>query len=386
MLDIIKAYAVNNLCYKAAKKMTPKGIVVHSTGANNPTLKRYVDAPNEVGVNRYGNHWNVAKPGGRSVCVHAFIGLDINNDVRVAELLPLNICCWGVGAIPYDKNGKELSSSNNPNFHHFGPSYNYDPAYIQFEICEDGLTDKTYYRKAFDMAIEYCAELCKKYNIDVSNIVGHCEAYRRGYGSNHSDPEHWMKKHGETMADFRSAVSAILKTNNEKTENKTETPSVQNSSATVTTTDFHKGDLVSIAKNATYYSGKNVPSWVKSQKWYIKEEPKGDRVVIDKNEKGTNSICSPIHNKYLTLVKASNKGTSSTVKTEAVSNCPYLVKVTANSLTIRKGAGTNSAKVGTITDKGTYTIVEERKGTGASMWGKLKSGAGWISLDYVKKV
>lgn len=367
MLDIIKAYAVNNLCYKAAQKMTPKGIVVHSTGANNPTLKRYVDAPNEVGVNRYGNHWNVAKPGGRSVCVHAFIGLDINDQIRVAELLPLNICCWGVG-----KGSKG--------------SYNYDPAYIQFEICEDGLTDKTYYRKAFDVAIEYCAELCKKYGIDVSNIVGHCEAYRRGYGSNHSDPEHWMKKHGETMADFRSAVSAILKTNNEKTENKTETPSAQNSSATVTTTDFHKGDLVSIAKNATYYSGKNVPSWVKSQKWYIKEEPKGDRVVIDKNEKSTNSICSPIHKKYLTLVKAANKGTSSTVKTEAESKCPYLAKVTASSLTIRKGAGTNTAKVGAITDKGTYTIVEERKGTGASMWGKLKSGAGWISLDYVKKV
>ena len=38
-MDIIKAYAVNNLCYKAAQKMTPKGIVVHSTGANNPYLK-----------------------------------------------------------------------------------------------------------------------------------------------------------------------------------------------------------------------------------------------------------------------------------------------------------------------------------------------------------
>ncbi len=181
-------------------------------------------------------------------------------------------------------------------------------------------------------------------------------------------------------------IDAILKTNNDKTENKIETPSTQSSDPAVTTTDFHKGDLVSIAKNATYYSGKNVPSWVKSQKWYIKEEPKGNRVVIDKNEKGTNSICSPIHKKYLTLVRTANQSTSSTVKTETESKCPYLAKVTANSLTIRKGAGTNTAKVGAITDKGTYTVVEERNGTGASMWGKLKSGAGWISLDYVKKV
>ena len=46
----------------------------------------------------------------------------------------------------------------------------------------------------------------------------------------------------------------------------------------------------------------------------------------------------------------------------------------------------NTAKVGTITDKGIYTIVEEKTGSGATKWGKLKSGAGWISLDYVRKI
>lgn len=65
---------------------------------------------------------------------------------------------------------------------------------------------------------------------------------------------------------------------------------------------------------------------------------------------------------------------------------PYLVRVLADSLNIRKGAGTNYAIVGAIKDKGVYTIVGESNGTGASKWGKLKSGAGWISLDYVKKV
>ena len=43
-------------------------------------------------------------------------------------------------------------------------------------------------------------------------------------------------------------------------------------------------------------------------------------------------------------------------------------------------------KLGSITDKGVYTIVEEKTGTGATKWGKLKSGAGWISLDYVRKI
>ena len=66
--------------------------------------------------------------------------------------------------------------------------------------------------------------------------------------------------------------------------------------------------------------------------------------------------------------------------------CPYLVKVTADVLNIRKGAGTDTVKVGSITDRGVYTIVAEENGAGASKWGKLKSGEGWISLDYTKKI
>lgn len=360
MLNIIKAHAVNNLCYIAAQKMIPKGIVVHSTGANNPYLKRYVDASDEVGINRYGNHWNVAKPGGRKVCVHAFIGYDKNKQIRVAELLPLNICCWGVG------NGKN-------------GSYNYDPAYIQFEICEDNLNDRTYYDNAFDVAAEYCAELCRTYEINVDNIVGHCEAYRLGYGSNHGDPEHWMKKFGESMDDFRERVSRILKSNDEKKENTEETVKTDET--------IEKGDLVCIASNATYYSGKTIPPWVKAQSWYVKSDPKGDRVVIDRNEKGTNAICSPIHKKYLTVIEKAKDRSAVKKNTEAmVSKCPYLVQITADCLYIREGAGTNTAKVGQITDHGVYTIVEEQKGSGPSLWGRLKSGAGWILLDYAKKL
>ncbi|MCM1288806.1 MAG: N-acetylmuramoyl-L-alanine amidase [Clostridium sp.] len=64
----------------------------------------------------------------------------------------------------------------------------------------------------------------------------------------------------------------------------------------------------------------------------------------------------------------------------------YLVKITANNLNIRAGAGTNYKYTGSITDHGVYTIVAEADGQGATKWGKLKSGAGWISLDYAKKL
>ena len=65
---------------------------------------------------------------------------------------------------------------------------------------------------------------------------------------------------------------------------------------------------------------------------------------------------------------------------------PYLVKVTINNLNIRTGPGTNYNRTGKYTGVGTFTIVDESNGPGATKWGKLKSGAGWISLDYVKKV
>jgi len=64
----------------------------------------------------------------------------------------------------------------------------------------------------------------------------------------------------------------------------------------------------------------------------------------------------------------------------------YVVHVTAGVLEIREGPGTNYASVGEITDGGLYTIVAESDGPGASKWGKLKSGAGWISLDYCRRV
>ena len=69
-----------------------------------------------------------------------------------------------------------------------------------------------------------------------------------------------------------------------------------------------------------------------------------------------------------------------------VTKVNYTVKVTASNLSIRKGPGTNYAVVGAIKDKGAYAIVGEASGSGAKKWGQLKSGAGWISLDFCERV
>ena len=72
--------------------------------------------------------------------------------------------------------------------------------------------------------------------------------------------------------------------------------------------------------------------------------------------------------------------------TQTAPDVPFTVKVSISDLNIRKGPGTDYAKTGKFTGKGVFTIVEVQSGQGASAgWGRLKSGAGWISLDYAGK-
>lgn len=134
-------------------------------------------------------------------------------------------------------------------------------------------------------------------------------------------------------------------------------------------------DLVSIASEAVYYDGKTIPAWVKNKKWVV-SSVSGDKAVIDKSDDGINAIKSPVNIKYLTVEQSSY-----TVNTE-----PYRVKVNVKALKIRKGAGADYPETGIINNGGIYTITAEADGDGANKWGKLKSGAGWIALDYTEKM
>ena len=189
MAITFEAYARNNGAFKAARPMpqgSPAGIIIHSTGANNPNLKRYVNAPEICGENPYKNYFD--RPDS-NVCPHAVIGKDKNGEVKAAKLLPWNVCCWGCG-----------SGSKG--------SYNYAPAYIQIEIAEDALNDRAYFEEAFGLAADLCQRLMKNYpTIKPGNIISHKEACARGYASNHGDPEHWLARFGKNMDWFRSLVA-----------------------------------------------------------------------------------------------------------------------------------------------------------------------------------
>ena len=189
-MEIIQCYQTKNPCYRKGTPMKPVGIVVHSTGANNPHLCRYVDYPERLGVNRYGNHWNRPEA---ATLVHGAIGLDKEGFVTVVNTLPYTMAAWGVG-----KGSRG--------------SYNYDPTgHIQFEMCEDDLTDPSYFDQVMGTAVAYCARLCREYGLAAESVVSHKEAHAQGYASNHGDPENWMGRFGMTMEDFRARVRAKLK-------------------------------------------------------------------------------------------------------------------------------------------------------------------------------
>lgn len=105
--------------------------------------------------------------------------------------------------------------------------------------------------------------------------------------------------------------------------------------------------------------------------------------------KYVDKICNIISKWNLTqydLKENSGLGTTTTEKKDDTFKV-FQVKVSIPYLNIRKGPGTNYAKTGKMTGIGVFTIVDLKQGEGSSSgWGKLKSGAGWISLDYATKI
>ena len=304
--------------------------MVHSTGANNPLVARYVQPVEgqkdeaqlkaEIGGNRNANDWN--NPG-LDVCTHAFVGKLADGGVGTVQTLPWNHRGWHAGT------GTSGGSANN--------------THIAFEICEDDLTDEGYFRKVYQEAVELTAMLCKTYNLNPladGVVICHSEGYQRGVASNHADVMHWFPKFGKSMDTFRADVSKAMTPAQVKPQ-----PPVSGKTYTVV-----KGDTLS--EIAQKY-GTTVDTLVQ-----------------------LNGIKDPNLIVVGQVLKLPGSTTGFT---------PYTVKVTVTELRIRSGPGTDTQAQGFI-EPGVYTIVEEADGPGAKRWGKLKSGAGWISLDYAEKV
>ena len=331
-MNLIKCFLTANDCYKAGRTITPKGVMVHSTGANNPAVARYVQPVDTqadaaglytvLGTNRNKNDWN--NPG-LDVCVHAFVGKLADGGVGSVQTMPWNHRGWHAGT------GTSGDSANN--------------THIAFEICEDGLADTAYFGKVYQEAVELTAMLCKQYNLNPladGVVICHSEGYQRGVASNHADVMHWFPKHDKNMDTFRQDVSKAM---GGAAQVKPQAPATP----TGKTYTVAKGDTLSGI--AAQY-GTTVDTLVE-----------------------LNGIQNPnliVVGQVLKLPGAAGFE-------------PYTVKVSVTELRIRSGPGTDTDSKGFIAP-GVYTIVEEADGPGAKRWGKLKSGAGWISLDYAEKL
>lgn len=194
-------------CYKGTTTMTVRGVLWHSTGANNPNLKRYVQPSDNasdktqmlalLGKNTAGNDWNHIS---RQAGLNCWIGKLANGTVTTVQTMPWNYKPWGCGS------GSKGSCNN---------------GWIQFEICEDGLNDPNYFNQVYQEACEITAYLCKKFNlnpkgtvaflgVNVPTILCHQDSYKLRLGSNHGDIYHWFNKYGKTMDDVREDVAKLL--------------------------------------------------------------------------------------------------------------------------------------------------------------------------------
>ncbi|MED1601743.1 N-acetylmuramoyl-L-alanine amidase [Alkalihalophilus marmarensis] len=224
-------FMTRNDCYKAGRKITPKGIMIHSTAT-----------PGVMAATWF-SRWNKSYQAGeinRQVCVHAFV-----DDKEAWQYLPWDHRGWHAGG-----------TSNN--------------THIGIEICEPGgfsysggsnmvgynvAKNETYFRKAWQNAMDLCVLLCKKYGLTERDIICHSEGSRQGIASNHADVMHWFPKHGESTNTFRAAVKASL--NNL-------------SGSVASSVGINLGDVVEVSPSATRYypGGPSIPDWVKRNSYH----------------------------------------------------------------------------------------------------------------------
>lgn len=506
-MRLVESILTKNPCYKAGKKITVQGLMLHSVGCPQPNASVFI------------NSWNRADYG--NACVHGFID---GIDGKVYQTLPWNHRGWHCGS---GLNG----SGNNT---HIGIEM-CEPACIKYTggsyfTCTDLAEAKAVAKRTYETAVELFAMLCKKCKLDPLEdgvVISHREGHARGIASNHGDPEHLWNQlgMGYTMDGFRKDVKKamgseekvptgiqaaefkalteaqvvdkvgvlftadqkksgilasvsmaqfILESGYGKSElaqnanncfgmkkslsgngwngsawdgtsvytKQTKEQNADGSYETITA-DFRKYTCVedSITDHSAYLLGamnggkkryegiagmtdyKKVAQLIKdggyatsftyveklcsiiekwnltrydvketvaeSEKWYRVRKSWGD----EKSQKGAYKVlknakaCADKNEGYSVydwngnVVYAPSKASEPDQK-----KVSYRVRVSIKNLNIRKGPGTNYDKVGKYTGIGVFTIVAESAGEGAMKWGKLKSGAGWISLDYVKKI
>ena len=169
-MKLVESIMTRNPCYTAGRKITVKGLMLHSVGCPQPKASAFISS------------WN--SPAHDTSCVHGFID---GNDGTVYQALPWNHRGWHCGS------GSKGSGNNT----HIGVEM-CEPACIRYTAgsnftCSNLTEAKAVAERTYKAAVELFAMLCKKYGLDPladGAIISHREGHSRGIASNHGDPEH----------------------------------------------------------------------------------------------------------------------------------------------------------------------------------------------------
>lgn len=296
-----------NPCYTSNRKITPKGLMIHSVGCPQPN------------PDVFANIWNSSSA---NVGVHYVAGAS-----KIVQMLPDNTRAWHCGSGVNGSGNNYLISIEMT-----------EPSTIKYTggssfIDLNPAASKAHVVAVYNNTVKWAAAMCKKYNFNpMTDIISHKEGHDRGIASNHGDPDHIIKRYGLSMDQFRADVKALMNNGGGTSSGGTAKPE------TPATGELYRVRL----------SWDNVKSQVGA--YSILNNAKAE---CDK------------HEGYSVF---NSKGTS--VYSNASSNNDrYMVKVTTSALNIRGGVGTSNPVVGQIRDYGCYTIVETQGNWGRLLSG-----------------
>lgn len=190
-MKIVESILTKSDCWRSARRIRVRGLMLHSVGVNQPDAKVFVESWNRQGI---------------QTCVHAFID---GNDGTIYKTLPWELRGWHAGT------GTSGKSANNT---HIGVEM-CEPRGIKYTgrgstfIITDEIEARRSAMTTYYSAVELFAHLCQLFNLNpITDIISHREGYIKGIASNHADPEHlWDQLDlNFTMNGFREEVKEVM--------------------------------------------------------------------------------------------------------------------------------------------------------------------------------
>ena len=459
-MRIVESFLTRNPCYAVGRKITVKGLMLHSVGCPQPRASAFIRS------------WDSPAHGGS--CVHGFID---GEDGTVYQTLPWNHRGWHCGS------GNRGSGNNT----HIGVEM-CESACIRYTAgsnftCLDVDAARAVAERTYRAAVGLFAMLCGKYGLDPLEdgvVISHREGCARGIASNHGDPEHlWGQLGmGYTMDGFRREVRAAMEGAASGVDGcmrimgkavatagqmaayvRARNPGVVQSVLDMIPLYLSEGEAEGVRGDIAFaqscletgnftFSGSAVTLLqnnfcgmgvtgkgmrgnsfgtpllgIRAQVQHLKAYASRKGLVkecVDPRfryvERGCAEYVEWLGQKENPAGKGWAAGAGYGEKILAIlegilgmaggepsaggaggwyrvrkswtdAACPFMVWVWVADLNIREGAGTDTPRTGRYTGKGCFTIVQVKARAGSDAgWGKLKSGAGWIALDFCEKI